>query len=1029
MPSSIRVRAFALALGALLGAAHAAPKPVAANYIVQLRDAPAASYTGGVAGLAATQVAEGDRLDADHPTVRAYRAHLARQRAAALARVGRGARLLHAYELSFNGFAVRMTDAQARALRASGLVRSVRPERTVHMNTVSTPSFLGLDAPGGAWSMKNGALKGENVIIANIDSGVQPENPAFYDQVDAAGNPVASGGTLAYGPVPRRWKGQCQTGPGFPRSACNLKLIGARVFNEAFLANETQPWFGTYYNSPRDEAGHGSHTLSTAGGNAQAEARDSNGILLGQTSGMAPRARLVAYKALFNVIYNGQILGNGYESDILAAIEAAVADGVDVINYSVSGSLDSLVDSIELAFLNASNAGVFVAASAGNSGPDNYVQHPAPWLTTVAASTHDRNPYATVTLGNGTSYDGPSFNAQATAMLPMVLSDTIPVAGGSVTNARYCAPNSLDATRAAGKLVVCDRGGAVTRADKGKEVQRAGGTGMLLVNTPELNDPLYADVQPVPTISLPLAARDPLRAYVSGSGPSGRLGARYQVPGVVAPVMADFSSRGPNLADTNILKPDLTAPGVSVIASVAYTQRNQAEHDAINNGTLVPPATTAAYDGTSMATPHIAGLAALVKQLHPRWSPAMIKSVLVTSTTGVKRADGSPDTDTAGYGAGHVAPNAALAQPLAYPMGEKDYLGYLCGSGWYDAGSADCSGVKPVKGEDLNLPSLAAEVVGQVNFTRTVRNVSNAPVTVQASAAVPGFEAKVTPSALSLAPGRSGRFQVSFTSTGPVTGALTAGTLSWSDGTRSVTSPVQLRAVPIQAPFELSSNAAAGSLDWDVRYGFSGSTQTQVGGLQASTRTAMVAPDFVPTCSPLDVPAGALLVRAAMYTSEQNLDGAISMYLQDNSTGAAVYASQLDSSRVIDVPSLPAGSYSVCLFPYLGVGVDLSATVHTWVLTGSSSGGNLAVSGLPQGPVALGAQYAAKASWSGLDTSKRYLGVVAYGNADQTLAGLTTLSVEPGADAATLAPRRRSAHQHALVRTVRPAKPKADKRR
>lgn len=1026
MHPTTRALAIALALVGALGSAAAAGKPATATYIVQLRDAPAASYRGGVAGLAATRVREGERLDADAPAVQAYRTHLTRQRAAALARAGSGVRLLHAYELSTNGFAARMTEAQARALRASGLARSVRLERTVRMNTVSTPTFLGLDAPGGPWSLKNGTLKGENVIIANIDSGVQPENPSFFDQVDAAGNPVASGGSPAYGPAPRRFKGTCQTGPGFPRSACNHKLIGARVFNAGFLASDAQPWFGTYYNSPRDESGHGSHTLATAGGNAQAAVRDSRGILLGTASGIAPRARLVAYKALFNVVVNGQIGGTGYESDILAAIEAAVADGVDVINYSVSGTLDSMVDSVELAFLNASNAGVFVAASAGNSGPDNFVQHPVPWLTTVAASTHDRNPYATLTLGNGATFSGASFNAQATAMLPLVAADAIAAPGASVANARYCAPNSLDATRAAGKMVLCDRGGNISRADKGNEVQRAGGAAMVLVNTPELNDPMYPDVQPVPTVSLPLEARDALRAYAAAGGPTGSIGARYQVPGVVAPVMAEFSSRGPNRADTSILKPDITAPGVSVIAAGAYTQRNQAEHDAINAGTLVPPAVAMTMSGTSMSSPHVAGLAALIKQMRPRWSPAMIKSALMTSAGTVRLADGSVDGDRIGYGAGHVSPAAALEQPLVYPIANADYVAFLCG-GWFDPTSSDCTGVTPIKPEDLNMPSFAAEVVGQVTFTRTVRNVSDSTVTVRASAAVPGFAAEVKPASLSLAPGRSGRFQVTFSTNGPATGALASGALAWSDGTRSVTSPVQLRAVPIQAPFEMTSSAASGSLTWPVRYGFAGNTQTLWGGLKPSTRTAMTAPDFMATCTPVEVPAGTLLMRASVYSTEQNVDGAISFYLQDNTTLAAVYANVLDGELQISVPSLAQGSYSLCLFPFLGVGVDLQATVHTWLVTTADRNGGLSVSGLPQGPVQLGASYEAKATWSGLGTGERYLGVVTYGNNDQTLAGVTTLYVEPGA--ATASARRASAFTQALVRPQRPAaKPAAARR-
>lgn len=1018
MSTSFRSWATLLTMLGALVSAGAAPVSSTGTYIVHLRDAPAASYRGGVAGLAATRVAEGERLDALAPAVQAYRSHLARNRSAALAKAGRGVRLLHSYELASNGFAARMTAAQARALQASGMVRSVRLDRTVRLDTVSTASFMGLDAPGGAWSMKRGKLLGEDVIIANIDSGVQPENPSFFDQIDAQGRPVASGGTLAYGPVPQRFKGTCQSGPGFPSSVCNRKLIGARVFNAGFLANETQPWFGTYYNSPRDEGGHGSHTLSTAGGNAQASLSDSRGVLLGGASGMAPRARLVAYKALFNVVVNGQVLGTGYESDILAAIDAAVADGVDVINYSVSGSMDSLVDNIEMAFLSASNAGIFVAASAGNAGPGNYVQHPSPWVTTVGASTHDRNPYAQITLGDGAEFAGASFNAQATPTLPIVAGDAIAASGVSLTQARYCMPGSLDAARAAGKMVLCDRGGGITRADKASEALRAGAAAMVLLNTPEQNDPLVPDIHPLPAVHLPLQARDALRQYAATASPSGRIGARYQVPGRVAPAMAEFSSRGPNRADTGILKPDLTAPGVDIFAAAAYQQRNQAEHDAINAGTQVPPSVAMVMNGTSMSTPHVAGLAALIRQMRPRWSPAMIKSVLMTSAGSVYLPDGSIDADRIGYGAGHVAANDALAQPLVYPMADGDYLAFLC-SGWLEPTSSDCSGVTPLPAEHLNLPSFSAEVVGQVSFTRTVRNVGKAPLTVQASAAVAGFRAQIQPSTLTLEPGSSGQFRVRFITEGVAAGVLSSGSLTWTDGSHQVTSPVQLRSVPIQAPYEVTSQAASGSLTWPVHYGFSGRTRTTVAGLKRSTRLAMTAPDYVPTCVPVDLPRGSLLLRASMYSAEQNLDGAISFYLMDNTTSSSVFAATLDGERQISVPSLAPGSYSLCLFPFLGVGIDLQATVHLWTLNADEPGAAFSVTGLPSGRVRQGAEFQALASWSGLSAGERYVGLVAYGNADQTLAGLTTVYVEPGTGAAKTAVRRSSAFEHAAVRTKR----------
>src|SRR6185436_15046490 len=213
-----------------------------------------------------------------------------------------------------------------------------------------------------------------------------------------------SEGKLVYQNMPH-WPGKCHPAEAFNASHCNQKVIGARYYNTGFGGDAAvKARYPNDFNSPRDGSGHGSHTASTAGGNSGVRA-SVDGIDLGTISGMAPRARLSIYKTC----YGDGATSACFTSDSVAAIDQAVADGVDVINYSISGSTTSNVDAVEVAFLFAADAGVFVAASAGNSGPTvSTVAHNSPWLTTVAAGTHDRHFPAGVILGNGVTYFGVS---------------------------------------------------------------------------------------------------------------------------------------------------------------------------------------------------------------------------------------------------------------------------------------------------------------------------------------------------------------------------------------------------------------------------------------------------------------------------------------------------------------------------------------------------------------------------------------------------------------------------------------------
>ena len=1008
IPKSLKI-CQALMLAGLMSASLAAPAGGGARtYIVQLASPPTAAYNGGVAGLAATQVAEGERLDVNASHVKAYRGHLDAERRSALASVGAGVKVLHQYDLAFNGFSAVLTEAQVKALQASGKVKAVLPDERRDVVTVSTPHFLGLDLPNGVWNqvVKRAAVKGENVIIAVVDSGIQPENPAFYDRVDANGTPVTTGGTLAYGPPPAKWKGGCTTGPGFSADLCNNKLIGAKVFSAGFqaaaAAGAVTPFFANFYDVPRDEGGHGTHTLSTAGGNANSPAYTASGAYIGTTSGIAPRARLASYKALFGVIdANGNLNGSGFNSDLVAAINQAVADGVDVINYSVSGSQTNLLDPVELAFLNAAASGVFVAASAGNSGPGNQVAHPSPWLTTVAASTHDRNLQATLTLGNGATYSGASFNPNALPSAPMVLSSDAAAAGATATAANLCFAGALDPAKVAGKIVVCDRG-TNARVEKSAEVLRAGGVGMVLTN-PSPNT-VVADFHSVPTVHLQNTDRAAVRAYAATSTAMGSISARVQVPGTVAPVMASFSSRGPNLAEPSVMKPEITGPGVDVIASVTYIQSSDADHEALLAG-ATPPSIVDSYSGTSMSSPHIAGVAALIKQAHPTWTPAMIKSAIITSASGVKLANGNPDPDRNGYGAGHVNPNAALNPGLVYPASTVDYLRFLCGTGWLAATSTTCDTYGELDPEDLNLPTASVDVPGRIVFKRKVKNVGTGGAAYHAVATVPGYETEVLPNNLWLEKGETASFTVSLKAKGAPIGTPVFGTLDLINGDQVVSAPVRARALLFSGPSVVSSDDAKGQSRFKVTYGFTGLTSTALSGLKPASKVqGTVSTDGV-ACFPLTVPTDALAVRAALYNTEttgQGLDD-LDLVLVDGAGTVVANSGGPTANEVVSLAAPAAGSYQACVIGYAPQGGSSTFTLSSWVLSAADTANPVKLRGLPAyNWVGAGDSFRLSARWNGLSAGTRYLSAIRYNLPNGSPAGLTLLSVEPASTQATL---------------------------
>ena len=702
----------ALTAGLLLPGGTAAAGDLS-GYVVQLDDAPLASYRGGIAGLAATNpgVLGETRLDVDSAASRAYLAHLEAAHdaveAAIETAIGREIAREHDYRYAYNGFAAELSEAEATVARELPGVVRVQAAIERELLTDAGPAWIG--APG-VWSgTDTGGLpgtQGEGVVVGVIDTGVNHDHPSFAD--------VGGDGYDHQNPRDRFY-GVCDPVTGAP--LCNDKLIGAWDFT------------GT---SPEDDNQHGSHTASTAAGNRVTAAVHAPTLsITKEISGVAPHANLITYKAC--------IAAGCLSPSLTAAIDQATADMVDVINYSIGGgSNDPWADSDALAFLGARDAGIFVASSAGNSGPGaGTVGSPAdaPWLTSVAASTHDRAFVNAVTdmSGGGTSppatLQGSSFTA-GYGPARIVHADAY---GDGLCSVPF-APGTFD-----GQIVVCRRG-INPRVEKGTNVAAGGAGGMVLTNTEAEGESTVADPHTLPAVHLGFSAGQELEAWLLGGG-DGHMaaiaGTTSDVRDDNGDVMAGFSSRGPNPSAPGVLKPDVAAPGVDVLAAVHTTN----------------PAAAPEYgllSGTSMSSPHLAGAAALVRALRPGWTPGQVQSALMTTAVdaGVRKEDRTTPADPFDVGAGRVDLSQAARAGLVL---DEDRPGF-------DAANPEGGG-DPSR---LNLPSLASsDCAGTCTWTRTVTNALTTKAVWSLSGTAPaGASLSVKPRRLTLEPGASATITV-----------------------------------------------------------------------------------------------------------------------------------------------------------------------------------------------------------------------------------------------------------------------------
>lgn len=732
--------------------------------------------------------------------------------------------MLYSYTHTFNGFSARMSAEQASQLRLQPGVVGVWEDKAEQVDTSNTIRQLGLTGSNGQHT--NG-IKGDGIVIGVIDTGIWPEHPSFAD--DGSYSPLEN------------WNGTCDVGEE-ANFACNNKLIGARYFKETFESvYAIQP--GEFI-SPRDADNHGSHTASTAAGN-EGVAASIGGQSVGVISGVAPRARIAMYKACWNSDYvspAGVAERGCFYGDTMAAIDAAVADGVDVINYSIGGSLDDLTTVSAAAKLRATQAGVLVSVSAGNSGGGNALETvgtPAPWVVSVAASGVSVNAVQV----NGGSLSGKKTAVEGSVGRSLKLTGDVTADVAVAMPLDACA-DLQNAALLSGKVVLIQRG-VCGFADKYARAQAAGAAAVLVFNNSAAAPSAMGGVVPnpqIPAVMVSLADGNSIKAAVDASE---AVNVTFS-PDLAANVMADFSSKGPNKATYDILKPDITAPGSNVLAASTPEPFTK------------PKGQSFAYlSGTSMAAPHIAGMAALLQQQHPDWSPAMVKSALMTTAhQDVLKSNSTLKADLWDFGAGHAAPVAAANPGLVYDTTANEYYAFLCGIGrsaFVQAATGfSCTAYTnagyTTDASQLNQPAIA---VSKLQKTKTiVREVTN--VTDTAAIYTPEIvlgggitttfkvlQAGNLVAASELAVPAKGKavYAVTFDTSNTTTyNSWNFGHLTLRDGVHSVRSPLAIKAIEPQfivSPDSVSTTVAAksGRISLPLEMNYTGATSSKLFGL------------------------------------------------------------------------------------------------------------------------------------------------------------------------------------------------------
>lgn len=937
------------------------------SYIVELASPAVPMYKGGIDKLAPTNPAKNgsNRFDPRAKAVLAYKNHLKSEQMAFLqqakALLKREIKPKHEYFFALNGMAIEVTRAEAARLAKLSGVKSVSRDYLMYKQTDRGPGMIGADQ---VWSgtFNSTEARGEGVVVGIIDTGIHHDHPSFSGTVDADGyvhtNPLGSNNYL----------GQCVSQP----SLCNSKLIGSYNFVEG-------------NSNPEDEDGHGTHVASTAAGNLL-QFDIGNGETY-DLSGVAPRANIISYKI-------SDASGTSTGSATIAAIEQAIEDGVDIINFSFgfSGDLSPWEFSIGTSYLAARDAGIAVFTSAGNSGPDAATMSlpaNAPWLTSVAATTHDRGNYPTKRLTSMSGGVLPPPSEITGRSMSGSISAAIVYAGNfdnGTSNPEQCLEPFPENTFS-GQIVVCDRG-EIARVLKAKNVAAGGAGGFVLANVSGGSTNLADDLFVIPGIHIDADDGDALRSWLaSGADHSATITGTdggVSTNSAAADIVASFSSRGPNLTPESVLSPSLAAPGELILA---------ADLDPVDYGFK---------SGTSMASPHAAGAGALLVQLHPDWTPAQIHSALTTTgAIDLVKENGTTPADAFDIGGGRIDTPRALDTALFVTETTENF------------NNAD-----PATGGDpkaLNLPSVTDAVCLETcSWSRTVTAGETDSWTVSTTEAT-GTSITVSPNSFSLATGESQTLDITVSydaleSDGWQFGAVTLTPSSGNSSAIRLPVVTQLSRSNFTGHVDLSSQGSSGDHDFsnidsitESNLQVSGHlTQASVNSLSLTADTENSSPfddlsDGVSTRT-VSVSANTQALMVELRGASGSVDYDLYVGLDSNANGEAeefeLVASSTtpasDETVYLDLPS--SGNYWILVHLWEGSGsVELIRGVVT-----STVSSNLSFTA--PSSVSSGTAFNIEMSWSDLNpVDTEWFGVVELGNAsDADYLGRQTFKISRG---------------------------------
>ena len=1018
-------------------------------YIVHFRDQPTINFDGAP-GLAATKPEAGKKLATTSAKVKSYRSFLKGKQDSTLQNYGiPKENKIYEYTYAFNGMAARMTAKQAELLSRDPGVLKVAKDEMAKMDTDSTREFLELNSGrDAAWRSR---YTGEDVIIGIIDSGLYPEHPSFADvETPSKGD---RGRPIAYGPPPAGWTGDaCEFGntafnPLDVPFECNNKVLGARFYNEGFLrggdpAVVLAPGSAM---SARDDDGHGSAAASNAAGNFGVQA-EIGGEQVGSDvmSGVAPRARIAVYK----VCWDGPIItdnpaddDNGcFNSDSMAAIDQAVADGVDVINFSIGGASTNFASLDAVAFLFAADAGVHVATSAGNSGPElATVGAPGvvPWLTSVGAVNDDQNFALGIDVAAPASVAGLKTAIEGAG--PVQLEDIPGISGDLVVTAPADGCAALtNAADVAGQIASVIRGGCAFD-DKYANAEAAGATAIVVYNdgaaADRFNPFIMGGIDASRTIPGVMISHHDGAELAAESGVTASLDSANQVELVNR--VADFSSRGPNRGAFDIIKPDVVAPGVQILSAETTTENA----DAASRSSGIE--SFQYISGTSFSSPHVAGVLALIKQAHPDWSPAVARSAMMTTARQNLATQFNDDPATPfEIGAGHVVPNATFNPGLAYDADLLDYAAFTCGNNAQLFDDSVCDLLEgqgySFDGSDLNLPSIGiGELVGTQTVTRTVTNVDDdstrrhrrKPSVYKVEVeAPPGIDVEVSPRKLVLLPGESAEYTVTFTANGDARiDEFAFGSLTWVEhgkrkgrkhrnwwdwyrhgyayghdkkNARQVRSPIAVRPVALATVDEVEGTGVDGSVSIPVQFGYSGTYTAQIAGISES----FAFPDTVTEADGLnilcfDLPASSHL-RIQTFDQDTTTPGEddidLRVFRVDDCAGFGNLAQigssgNATSNEVVDIPNATAGGYVFVIDFFAAAGGATSIDYTAWISLLLGDDGNTTVTAPASATV--GTATNVTVDYTGLTPASRHLGVISHQDGSAEI-GRTIISID-----------------------------------